>query len=213
MDIHDFKNMQVLNKLSLVLPNDTVVDVGACRGIYVRYFHTRLGNTGKIYAVELSKANIDHMMLHCKNMSNIEWINAAASDKDGHDECFKGVTDQTYTLVGHDTSFNDLESMGNTKTVRLDTMLKDEESIKLVKIDVEGAEYDVLRGMKNVIHKVENILLETHFDEDWFAIRDLLITEYGFFLYDIQNERAVDWESPRPYQCLCTKGYQVVRQK
>ena len=44
-----------------------------------------------------------------------------------------------------------------------------EEDIKMIKIDVEGAEGRVLKGMKEVAKRTEYLLLENHFDEDFIS--------------------------------------------
>ena len=57
-------------------------------------------------------------------------------------------------------------------------IFKDIEHINLIKIDVEGAELMVLEGIENIIHKVDNILVECHLNKDWGLIKDLLLTKY-----------------------------------
>ena len=205
MDAHDYKNMQTLNRFEFIKPHDTVVDVGACRGIYVEFFNHMMDGTGKIYAIELSPENTDYLKERYGDKDNIEFVNAAISDTDGTDWYFRGKTDQTFTLLNHDTQFTQLEKEGSINSVRLDTLLKDEPHIKMVKIDVEGAEKKVLQGMKGIVDRVEMILLENHFDRDWPEIRQILLAEYGFTCYDIEREIQVDMSSPRPYQCFCMR--------
>ena len=205
MDQHDLKNMQFLRRFKFIKHHDTVVDVGACRGVYVEFFKRIMGETGKIYAIELSPENTDYLKEQYGDKDNVELVNAAISDTDGTDWYFKGETDQTFTLLNHDTKFTQLKKEGSINSVRLDTLLKDEPHIKMVKIDVEGAEKKVLQGMKGIVDRVDMILLENHFDRDWPEIRQILLAEYGFTCYDIEREIQVDMSSQRPYQCLCMR--------
>lgn len=46
------------------------------------------------------------------------------------------------------------------KCIKLDDILREFESIKLVKIDVEGAEFEVLEGMTKSLSKIKYIILE-----------------------------------------------------
>tara|TARA_R100000008_G_C3578985_1_gene167147 strand:+ start:575 stop:1192 length:618 start_codon:yes stop_codon:yes gene_type:complete len=205
MDQHDHKNMEVMDRFRLIRSGDTVVDVGACHGVYMGYFTYHLGFTGKIYCVELSPSNMEYLKQKYQDKGNIEFVTAAASDSDGSITYHKGVTDQTFTILDHDTSFKKLEEEGIAESITLDTLLKDETNIKMIKIDVEGAELKVLKGMKDTANKVQTMLLENHFDEDWPEIRQILLEEYGFTCYDVERETAINMNSNRPYQCLCTR--------
>ena len=75
----------------------------------------------------------------------------------------------------------------------------------MIKIDVEGAEGRVLKGMKEVAKRTEYLLLENHFDEDWEEIREILIEEYDFTCYNIETDTLINMTSKRPYQCLCMR--------
>tara|TARA_B100002019_G_scaffold27567_1_gene21458 strand:- start:9714 stop:10337 length:624 start_codon:yes stop_codon:yes gene_type:complete len=205
MDHHDLKNMRTLDRLNCVQPHDVVVDVGACDGTYIRYFGKKLLGTGKIYCVELSKSNYSHLVRTFFGQPNILGVNAAISDENGTLQFYKGDTPEQFNIVGHDTSHNKQEVAGVVPCVRLDTLLADEPKIKIVKIDVEGAEAKVLKGMKGIVSNVECILLENHFDEDWPEIRKILIEDYGFTCYNMETDEKLDMESPRPYQCLCQR--------
>ena len=73
-------------------------------------------------------------------------------------------------------------------------VLKDEiakqERVDLLKIDIEGAEYQVLEHCQSVLRKVENIFLECHsFSSDTQKIQDILaILNKSGFRYFILNE-------------------------
>lgn len=205
MDNHDHKNISLLNSVKCIDVGDVVVDVGACVGTYTKYFSDKLLNTGRLYCIELSPVNFERLQVDFSSYKNIELVNAAISDSDGYLNYYKGKTSETYNIIGHDTSFAPSEDSGKIQSIKLDTLLKDEERIKLIKIDVEGAEYKVLKGMKEVANRTEYILLENHFDKDWAGIRRLLLDEYGFDLYNIETDEGINMGSKRPYQCLCVR--------
>ena len=100
--------------------------------------------------------------------------------------------------------------MGEIESIRLDTLLKHEEKIKLIKIDVEGAELLVLDGIKNIIDKVEYILVECHLENDWDKIKTLLLDKYNMTCInnsaDISSNEEITHNSKLAYQCFCGKN-------
>jgi len=205
MDHHDLKNMRTMDDRGCVQTHDVVVDVGACNGTYTEYFSKKLIGTGTIYCVELSPHNFERLTHRFGGQGNIIGVNAAVSDVNDKLEFYKGDSPEQFNIVGHDTSYKSQETCGSISCVTLDTLLRGEEKIKVIKIDVEGAELKVLRGMKETASKTDFVLLENHFDEDWPEIREILIEDYGFSCYDIEREEEVTIDSPRPYQCLCKR--------
>ena len=57
------------------------------------------------------------------------------------------------------------------KTVKMNTLLSNNsiDEIDLIKIDTEGHELEVLKGMENKISKIKNILIEFHDDEIFYG--------------------------------------------
>lgn len=92
---------------------------------------------------------------------------------------------------------NDTEGIP-VKVTTLDELLKDRERIDFIKIDIEGMEYEALRGGAKILAKHQPALIyETHpaflkarrstlFDE----IRDLL-ESLGYELFDFTNGKLV----------------------
>ena len=205
MDQHDYKNMTLLDRIKCINRGDVLVDVGACRGTYTQFFANRLMHTGKLYCLELSPTNFKRLQKDFSNYSNIEFVNAAISDLDGSLPYYEGHTSETHNILGHDANFLKNKEVGTIQSITLDTLLKDEKYIKMIKIDVEGAEGRVLKGMKEVAKRTEYLLLENHFDEDWEEIREILIEEYDFTCYNIETDTLINMTSKRPYQCLCMR--------
>jgi len=205
MDHHDLKNMRYLDSISCLVEGDVVVDVGACDGTYTNYFFQKVRDTGKIYAFELNHMNCYHLQKTFRGLNNVEIIYSAISDECGELPFYAGSSKEEWNIVGHNTSFQTQDMIGKIKSTTLNEELKDEPKTKLVKIDVEGAELKVLKGMSEVVDRVDYILLENHFDEDWPEIRKIILEDYGFSCYNIEKESEVTIDSPRPYQCLCKR--------
>jgi FkbM family methyltransferase len=200
MDHHDDKNFRLIQEKSLIKLGDTVVDVGACQGVYTHFFNQVLGATGSIYCIELMPQVFSFLEMRFGHAENIHFINAAVSDKDDTEAIYACDSNEMHNIIG-----NTGVKVGDINSITLDELLKDEGEIALIKIDVEGAELKVLHGMKDVIKRTKTILLENHFDEHWPKIRKILIEDNGFSCYNIEKEENVTMNSDRPYQCLCRR--------
>ena len=157
MDINDKKNLEYIEKI--ITEGDILVDVGANQGLYTSFFLNKIGATGKIISVELHPTTFGTLSEKFLENKNVITMNRAVSDVDGYIEYFAGVDSYTNNIIGHDMSFKKNSKIGDIESVRLDTLLKEMESIKLVKIDVEGAEHMVLEGMSGIVNIVENIFV------------------------------------------------------
>jgi FkbM family methyltransferase len=200
MDHHDIKNFNLIKQLSLINLGDTVVDVGACHGAYTSFFVDQLGATGKVYCIELMPQTYTRLEMRFGHFKNVEFINAAVSDKTGREPIYATDASEMNNIVGiygH--------KVGEVVAITLDELLFNEKEISLIKIDVEGAELKVLQGMKDAIKRTNAILLEVHHDDIWPEIRKILIEDNGFSCYNIEMDTEISMSSQRPYQCLCRR--------
>lgn len=201
MDNNDLKNFEFLSKY--ISENDILVDVGSNHGDYTTFFKNKLNGTGLIYSIELDSNNFLILENKFKNDKNIKLFNNAVSNTDELITLYKGRDAYTHNIIGHDMDFKPNEQIGKIKGLRLDTLLKNESIVSLIKIDVEGAELLVLQGMEDIIHKVKNILVECHLNEHWDDIKDLLINSYKLYCINIGTSEIITNKSTRAYQCFC----------
>jgi len=155
----------------------TFVDVGAQAGYY-SLLATKMG--ARVYAFEPSTSNRKMLeeSIALNNAKNITVYKAALSDKNGEAKLYNGKT----------PGENSLNATGNgfeiVSTVRFDDLEIPVPDI--IKIDVEGAERQVLEGMQSVLNTKKEVYLII---EDWQnTVTDWLIDNYGFQL--IATERA-----------------------
>ncbi len=189
----------------LVSLGNTVFDIGAHVGEYTQKFLDQINQTGKIIAFDLNPGNIENLIKRFGSTENVEIVHAAVTDRDGLVEYYKGKDSFTCNIVGHDTSFNSLPTLGSTTAIRLDTHYPDM-VIDFMKIDVEGAEIRVLHGAEGIIKNVRGMLVECHFDRDWDELRRLVIDHYGYKGYSLKTGEPITPDSPRPYQLLLGRG-------
>lgn len=207
MDHHDTKNFTLLR--SIVEPNDVVVDVGAHLGTYTSFFQSLLKDTGKIYSIELSNQTYQNLQKKFGNKTNTVIFNYAVSDVNGEIPFYEAHDNHLNNIMGHDVHYKKQEKKGVISSIRLDTLLETEKKIKLVKIDVEGAEHLVLNGMEKIIDKVDYILVECHLQEYWNIIKDILLKKYSMTCInnsaDAKDTIELNEHSDLMYQCFCKK--------
>ncbi len=178
-------------------PGDTFVDVGAHVGYHVLLAAGSLGAAGRVVAFEASPGTL--AMLHenlAQNRVNasVRTVNVAVSEAAGTRPIFGGPVQNiglTTTVPGR------FRAQGEVAAAPLGDLLEPEElrSVRLVKIDVEGAEDAVIRGMKAFLEQARpdvEILLEL--SPKWWADsrqtpRQVLqpLLDAGFNVYRIGN--------------------------
>lgn len=192
----------------LYQPSWHYADVGACRGELLAFLDTIME---KGYAFEADPNNCAILQDRFGN-SEITIIPGAVSKLDGAvsfytvdphlDFCSFGGN-----LLGHDVNFKELTDYITVPSVTLDTYFKDKQ-IDFIKLDVEGAEWDVFRGATNLL-KDKDILwqVEFHYDNDWEQRSMLYDLDYNIFDLDYKKLSKSD---SRPYQAFLSKKEELL---
>lgn len=200
---HDAENYKLLD--NYISKDNVVVDVGGYKGWYTDYFISKLGDTGVIYCIEADPGNFNTLKNRFRNNTNVIVLNNAATNTDGLINLYASKEPDMRNIVGHDVRMHDSPLVGQVQGLRLDELLKDHPVIDIIKIDVEGAELQVLEGLQNVIDRVRYILVECHFAKDWPAIRHMLLNEYKLECIHVDNnyQPITPDYNITPYQCFC----------
>ena len=144
----DSNDLKVMSKISnLINVEDILVDIGANNGLYTEFFNNKTNGTGKIYSVELHPNTFKGLEEKFKINNNILVFNNAICDKNEMIDFYAGNDSCTNNIIGHDMSFKPNQKIGQIQGITLDELLKNENKIKLIKIDVEGAELSVLKDI------------------------------------------------------------------
>ena len=154
------------------------VDVGAHKGSYTELI-LQANHRCRILMFEPQIKYFNLIKIKFKKFNLIKIFNSAVSNTKGKKTLFVNKHDVTSSLVGLNTNnfylnlkaklfSTDAKGMISEKikvnTVDLFSVLKKNkfQIIDLVKIDTEGHEYEVLKGLRKSIKQVKYILIEFH---------------------------------------------------
>lgn len=142
---------------------DVFVDIGAHLGGYTCLVGKAL-KKGKVYSFEIDKKVFDLLKENIKlnNLKNVNAYNIGVSDKKGFVKIPKKKDIDPGLAI--DTKLKKNKKYLTIKSTKLDSFFKNkQQKPTIIKIDVEGAEFLVLKGMKKLLEK-ENlkIFLEIH---------------------------------------------------
>ncbi len=146
----------------LVQPGMVVADVGANIGLLTLILAWSAGPTGKVIAFEpeaIPRSNLEKMK-HLNGLSWVEVRDQAVGEKAGQ------LTFHVSDIIGH-SSLYALPEAEEARTVEVEVVRLDDvapaKRMDVVKIDVEGAELDVLAGMSGLIAKNKDLAIVAEF--------------------------------------------------
>ena len=141
-----------------VRPGATVVDIGAHVGYYTLLASMLAGESGSVWAFEPEPTNAAFLRRHLylNNCRNVHVEQLAVSNIDGRAKFSHGTGSGT----GHLDRGGDME----VRTVRLTDFCSSRRiTPSAIKIDVEGAEEEVLEGAKELVMSARPVIfLSTH---------------------------------------------------
>jgi FkbM family methyltransferase len=145
-------------------PGDRFVDVGANVGLHTLAAARAMQGTGKIIAFEpfAGTKRLLEQTVWINGFSEIVEIHqAAVSHQSGFEDLFLGATSGHHSLFASEVP-SELPPV-RVPTVRLDEVVGNDEVVSLLKIDVEGAELDVVRGAAGTIGNSSDLAIIVEF--------------------------------------------------
>ena len=169
---HHNRILCYLKKLNL----KELIDVGAHKGEFLSYA-TKIGSIKKIYAFEPQKTIFKILKKNFSGNSKVKLINLGISEKPSNKIFYINKLSSTSTMSKFNESSNYLKFknfLTGSKKNYIDKYSIKTSSINqffknirfkncLLKIDVEGFEYNVLKGSKNKMREIKYILIENQF--------------------------------------------------
>jgi FkbM family methyltransferase len=144
---------------TIIKEGDIVVDIGANSGQYTIFLSKLVSQKGKVYAFEPDPRSFLFLKHRTRKLKNVIIERYAVDNKKSkikfYLDKFRG-----WSTIYKDATVSPITCL-EIDMISLDEYfynLKDE--IALIKMDVQGAEFLVLEGMKNLIKKVKAIIFE-----------------------------------------------------
>jgi FkbM family methyltransferase len=187
-------------------PGDTFIDVGANIGYYSLLASRLVGRSGMVVAIEASPRIFAVLMenLQLNNIQNARAVNIAAGKQVGTARLFLGP--ETHcgltTTSEIECAKNDCQFECEISTAPLASILSEKEmnSARLIKIDVEGAEWNVVEGMANRLASSRpdlEVMVELNpqrLADQGKSVGDVLriFRDEGFYAYQLENDYSAE---------------------
>jgi len=180
----------------LLAQEDYAVDVGANIGYMTSIMAAKVGKQGNVVSFEPHPELFQELSVNIEKWQNeigyaqITAKNVALSEGSGKGVLHVPDCHKQNSGLCKIISYNkDIEKKGSivVNLERLDNFMKKDKRIGLLKIDVEGHEFEVLKGSSGLIekHQIRDIIFEDHYD---LAKADLakvtnFLEGYGYELF------------------------------
>lgn len=183
--------------LRTLRPGMTMVDIGANIGYFSILAAAKVGEGGRVFAFEPGKRNVELMEknITANGFRNIIVMRAAVTAVSGKTMLYTSDLDygdhRSYP-VEYERVYTRGVPIGERVRGRevVDTISLDEYfrnipgNINFIKMDIEGAEYPALQGMKEILRKNKNVVVLTEF---WPAGMALAKTDPTEFLREVRS--------------------------
>lgn len=207
-DQYEPQMMSLVRKI--VRPYFVCADIGAHEG----EFSCVLSDLScQVHAFEILRKNVEILTQKLSSKNHVIINHMAVSDHDGPINVFRGVTSFEFNIIGHDFRGNVSPIECQIQATSLDSYMTGKGRLDFVKMDVEGAEHLVLKGMQGCLQKLRPILLVEFHDETGWEGRHFL-GDNGYLLKSVLelNSPWIDLDKhPRIYHCLCVPSENAQR--
>lgn len=171
-DLHGIRNFQCLDKIR----DRSIMDIGAFIGDSALVFSSFTDK--KIYSFEASPKNYEQLLktIELNHKTNIVPLNMALGSEKDSTCIFHLAEEISCSSINENDGFHYTETY-EVKTTTLDDFVeKNEIEVGLIKVDIEGAEQDFLKGALRTITRQRPALIISiyHNSDDFFGIKPML---------------------------------------
>jgi len=151
--------------MEIIKQRNIVLDIGASIGYYTLIAARIVGEQGKVYAIEPSPKNIEILRKNVEANSFekiVEIHQKAISNQSGKIKLFISDKANLHTTfkskLVRQKQVNFITSL-EVPSITVDEFLNDKTPPDLIKMDIEGAEVEVIKGMKKTLASNKNMYL------------------------------------------------------
>lgn len=175
-------------------PGDVFVDAGANIGFYSIVAASAVGSSGKVVAIEMMNdtASILRRHVEINSTPNVEVVQCALSDRSGDTIVARVPIGKHGQASIRNTDDLTQLSEESVTTTTFDKLLAEVETVRLIKMDLEGVEDKAISGARNALLRTQGVIFEewskTHGSRG--SAQDLL-TSQGFNLERIDGRNWI----------------------
>jgi FkbM family methyltransferase len=181
---------------------DVIVDIGAHFGRYTIIGSKRVGINGKVISIEADPTNFEllNRNIRLNKLTNVICLNYAVYSKETKIKLYLPNEQLGHTIYNTvmsnraQTQEKFVEVEANTLDYLLQSNGIKQEEVNWIKIDVEGAEYEVLKGANDILSKSRDIslLIEIHNLSGNINLYNPIIEYLNLYHFKIDFEKIHD---------------------
>ncbi len=167
---------------------DVIVDIGANIGYYALQEAMIVGDSGKVYAIEPVPENVDLLKknIELNNYSNIEVFQLAVGGVNQTNYVYITDCRNTASMIKTQASIDKV----TVEVTTLDEFLKNKPRPNLIRMDVEGYEVEIVKGMRGLLKSNMPLKLIVELHPTYYVTKE----ERKYFLNTLKESRfQVEW--------------------
>ena len=189
-----FREDATIKSLKKIIQKDgVVIEIGGHIGFITHLYSKLVGKKGKVFVFEPGVNNLIYTRKNLSSLDNVELIEKACGETEGT------VTFYLDRLSGQNNSLlSDYERVETVAKSHSENATRNEVAVQVIKaedfvslrnltvshmkIDVEGAELQALKGLTKYLGKIPSLMVEVTRDED--QVRQMM-SEFGYIAHDV----------------------------
>jgi methyltransferase, FkbM family len=158
----------------VIRKDDVVLDIGANIGYYALIESKLVGRGGTVYAIEPVMRNYKMLEKNVRlnGLDNVSTYQYAFGDKNRHAEIFVS-NKSNLCAMSKEAVGGEVLGVQDVRMMTVDQFLVGKKQPSLVRMDVEGFEYEIIKGMKQTLKSKPSILLELHAQPSYLTAEKL----------------------------------------